>query len=225
MPRIHKIFFLLALFLASFSTLILFKQNVTDLAFLPAVSENSKVLIPPSGTEPCQQTWLRTAAGSANRSYFIPPEDVSRLLACDEPYVSLISAIQPKNYQAASMAVSLYPENPHVWFWLGDTIQTVAPATALAAFSHVVSLEPTNGLAWCRIGTIDEKVGQTQTATDAYLRCCLNSDPEVKGCFGAGQMMEKLGNLRQAIVYYRMSTWDKSLQRADVLESKLNPVK
>ena len=56
---------------------------------------------------------------------------------------------------------------------------------------------------------------------NAFAECCGNNDPGVNGCWGAGRMMEKEGNIPQAIYYYRLSHWSTSLQRADTLEKFL----
>jgi tetratricopeptide (TPR) repeat protein len=224
MSRIHKILFLLVFILAAFSpqgVLALFRQNLVDLAYLPAATENSKDLSHPFGPETCRQTWLRTAAGSADPAYFIPPGDVAAILGCGTEYVSLLSAIQPANYEVASLAVARYPDNPSAWFWLGQTAEAFDWKIAQEAYSHMVQLEPSNGLAWCRLAEHYENYGQFQAAADAYLSCCRNGDPGYIGCSGAGRMMEKLGNPRQAIAYYRLSKWPKAQERADALESQL----
>jgi len=39
----------------------------------------------------------------------------------------------------------------------------------------------------------------------------------------AGRMMERLGNMPQAIAYYRLSHWEWPLKRAQELEASLNP--
>jgi len=220
MSRIHKILFLLAFIFVAILIPGLFKQNLAYLPYLPAVPANAQAL---SHTNPetCEQTWMRTAAGSANPAYFIPPGDVAALLECGASYVSLLSAIQPMNYEDASLAVARYPDNPTFWFWLGETERTTAPQAALEVYSRVLQLEPTNGLAWCRLGEYYEKAKQLQTAVDAYLSCCQNGDPSSAGCLGAGRMMVKLGNPRQAIVYYRLSKSDNVQKLADKLESQL----
>ena len=97
------------------------------------------------------------------------------------------------------------------------------PQAALAAYSRVVQLQPSNGLAWCRLGLVNEKTGQTLPAVDAYLGCCRNGNSGANGCYGAGRMMEKLGDPRKAIEYYRLSSYVDSLQRADELEKQLKP--
>jgi hypothetical protein len=63
-----------------------------------------------------------------------------------------------------------------------------------------------------------------EQAANAYLNCCLNGDPGSNGCYGAGCMMERLGNLPQAIAYYyRLSCWEEAQNRADELERQANP--
>jgi tetratricopeptide (TPR) repeat protein len=223
MSRIHKILFLLAFILAAFSLQgvpAIFRQNLADLAYLPAL-ERSPALSHPSAPETCHQTWLRTAAGSADPAYFIPPVDVAALLGCGAPYVSLLGAIQPASYADATLAVARYPDDPDAWFWLGETAQAVAPQAALAAYSRVVQLEPSNGLAWCRLGLRYQVTGQLQAAVEAYLSCCRNGDPGSNGCYGAGAIMEKLGDPRLAVEYYRLSKYEGAQKRADELESQL----
>ena len=59
---------------------------------------------------------------------------------------------------------------------------------------NTVSLAPKNGLAWCRLGYSYEQTHELEQAATAYLNCCLNGDRGSNGCYGAGRVMEQLGN-------------------------------
>ena len=221
MLRIHKILFSLSFILIAVTILGLFRQNLISLPYMSAVSAISKPTTL-SASETCQQSWLRVAASSANPSYFIQPGDVSVLLDCGLEYASLLSAIQPHNYEYAFIAAARYPDDPDIWLWLGDASGSTVPQTAILAYSHVVQLQPANGLAWCLLAKRYENAKQPQAALNAYIPCCHNGDPGSYGCYGAGRLLEKLGTPQQAIAYYRLSQWDKSLKRADVLQAQLN---
>ena len=86
-----------------------------------------------------------------------------------------------------------------------------------------MELAPRDALAWCRLGVSYEGLQEFETAAQHFLKYCRNGDPGRNGCFAAGRMMEKLGNLAQAITYYRLSRLEESLGRAAELEKQRNP--
>jgi len=123
----------------------------------------------------------------------------------------------------ALLATQYYPDSSKAWFWLGEATAPTDHLGARQAYLRTVALAPRYGLAWCRLGRNYESNSELEKATEAWLNCCLNGDPGKNGCYGAGRMMEQLGNPQQAIEYYRRSHWEGALNRADELEKQLIP--
>ncbi|NIR63768.1 MAG: hypothetical protein GWO10_08350, partial [candidate division Zixibacteria bacterium] len=121
----------------------------------------------------------------------------------------------------ASRAAELYPEQSISWFWLGELANT-GPDRFLAAFyfERSMLLNPSDGLAWCRLGRIYEGQEMFEDSFQAYAQCCQNGDPGSHGCFGAGRLSEKLGNIPMAIEYYQRSHHEPALDRAEELEAE-----
>jgi tetratricopeptide (TPR) repeat protein len=154
---------------------------------------------------------------SAQRQAFV------QALGCSPEYLSLIQAVLPKDKDMARLATQDYPESAKAWFWLGEAAVLTDLQETRQAYLHTVSLAPHNGLAWCRLGNNYQQTGELEKATEAYLSCCMNADPGKNGCVNAGRMMEQLGNLKQAIEYYRLSRWEEALKRAQELEALVSP--
>jgi tetratricopeptide (TPR) repeat protein len=85
-------------------------------------------------------------------------------------------------------------------------------------YAESARLNPSDGLAWCRLGWVEEAQERLPSALDAFWQCCQNGDPGSNGCYSAGRVAEKLGDIPAAIRYYRLSHWSPALQRADELE-------
>ncbi len=170
----------------------------------------------------CQDSWLKTMA---LRNAGGQPQDATweTFLSCGPDYLPLLQGIQPNNRGVADQASILYPENAQVWFWVGEIDNSKDQTAALVDYQKAVSLNPSMGVAWCRIGRSLENSMRTQDAVNAFLNCCRLGDAGENGCFGAGRMEEKLGNPQKAIEYYRLSFWDGALKRAAELEKQLNP--
>ena len=142
------------------------------------------------------------------------------LLACPSQYLAMMSFQRPADQDLAGQAVRQNPSDPAAWFWLANAQEATNSPAALDSYLKVVGLDPTDGLAWCRLGFGYEGLDQVEPARDAFLKCCQNEDPGSNGCFGAGRMEEKLGNPRQAILDYRLSRWDGALKKANALAAE-----
>jgi tetratricopeptide (TPR) repeat protein len=178
----------------------------------------------PLETKSCAQKWLSGVVAGKRGDLANQRQIWIQSLACSQQYLSMLRAKVPQDQELASLATQLYPRSAQAWFWLAETS---APADrsvgARQAYLRVVELDPQSGLAWCRLGVNYEISHEYGNATQGFLKCCQNGDPGRNGCFGAGRMMEKLGNLTQAITYYRLSRFDVAQQRADELEIQISP--
>lgn len=147
-------------------------------------------------------------------------DNQSNLLECTPNSIDWLMLSVPQREDLAQRAVQLYPDQPRAWFWLGELATTTGDSLqAEKDFAESVRLDPTYGLAWCRLGGLKERQGQINTAEEAYLQCCENGDPGSNGCYGAGRMAEKLNDVPAAIQFYRRSHWSGALQRAEALET------
>jgi tetratricopeptide (TPR) repeat protein len=176
-----------------------------------------------STTSDCSHVWLVGIAAGQRAGRSAQRQAMVQALGCSPAYLSLVQAIYPKDQEMAQLATQYYTESSKAWFWLGETKAPTDQLAALQAYLRTVALAPYNGLAWCRLGYGYEQMDDLEQATNAFLNCCRNNDPGSHGCYGAGLMMEQLGNLPQAIAYYRLSHWEGALKRAQELEASLKP--
>jgi tetratricopeptide (TPR) repeat protein len=171
----------------------------------------------------CSHIWLVGRAAGQRGDRIAQRQAFMQALGCSPVYRSLVQTILPEDQDLARLTTQYYPESSEAWFWLGEASTPSDPQGARQAYLKTLTLSPHNGLAWCRLGLNYEKNSEFDKAADAWLNCCLNGDPGANGCYGAGRMMERLGNLPQAIVYYRLSVWETAQNRADELEKQLSP--
>jgi len=152
-----------------------------------------------------------------------PPDietNLNKLLGCSPRAVDWLFLIAPQRTDLAYRASQLFPQEARIWLWLGDLARTDEDLElADKYFTESTRLDPYSGLAWCRLGGVKEKQELFVDAVDAFWQCCQNGDPGSHGCYGAGRMAEKLGDIPNAIRYYRRSHFSRALERADELEA------
>jgi len=169
----------------------------------------------------CGHIWL-VAAQAGRRGDLAGQRRIwEQALGCSPNNVSILRALLPQDMDMALLATQYYPDHSETWFWLGEAVAPTDHLGARQAYLRTVALAPRYGLAWCRLGRNYESNSELEKATEAWLNCCLNGDPGSNGCYGAGRMMEQLGDPQQAIEYYRRSHWEGALNRADELEKQL----
>ncbi len=175
-------------------------------------------MLKPIAGDDCRVVWQVILMAYANNDRSEIEADWKHLLDCTPNAIDWLFEMFPEREDMAGEAAILYPKEPLAWFWLGEQAnQAVNPQRALQYYSETIRLDPANGLAWCRLGNIHEDQEQLQTAMVDYWQCCLNGDRGSNGCYGAGRIAEKLGDIPAAIQYYRHSHWLPALQRADAL--------
>jgi len=196
-------------------------ENLRHVGYLSPNSSNlSAAKDRPSAS--CREDWLRAMStrSAGENEDAIPWQD---FLACGPDYLPLLRAVQPRNGPLAEKALESHPDDPELWIWLGDITFFSDPPKALHSFQKAVDLEPMNGAAWCRLGNSMNYNQLPQDATGAYMTCCRLEDPGYKGCYGAGRVYEKLGDIPAAIAAYRLSADPKARQRAAELEAQVEP--
>jgi hypothetical protein len=219
------------------------QRNRADLGVLKGILADKVFLARPilslSGLDQvdCRAGWLLGLA--YDRLGMVAARDRAwqTALACSSNYLSFFLALKIDNQKLAEESTLLYPESPYSWFWYADTLTDKAslddwtkPSNPLdldrlvLAYRKGLSLDPGNGLRWRRLGDILH-VSDPQAAIQAYLQSCYHGDPGVNGCYRAGLTAEKLGDLENAVAYYRLSKWSGSLEQADRLEQQLQEQK
>lgn len=171
----------------------------------------------------CPEKWMRGMAAGQRGEFVKQRQALVWALACGPEYVSLVQAVAPQDAELAQVAAEKHPENAKAWYWLGEASAPLDYLVARRAYLKTVELDAYQGWAWCRLGRNYESTEEYEEAKAAFLNCCYNGDPGSNGCYGAGRMMEKLGNIPQAIEYYRLSRWEGALARADELEAGGKP--
>ena len=144
-----------------------------------------------------------------------------KALACSPSSLPILKVILLEDVDLAREAVRIYPKNYLAWFWLGDTLSPSDPSAAKQAYLQSVSLSPYYALAWCRLGSFYRKEENYKEALDAFTNCCYDGDPGSNGCYGAGKVLEILGDPQRAIKFYRRSHWEVALNRAKELAKEL----
>ena len=170
-----------------------------------------------SSSQLCQDDWLRTML-LWNTSKPVELNSWKMYLACGHDYLAILHVVQSGNLALAESASQMYPGDPGVWIWLGDITIYADPETAAEQFRKGIDLDPSNGTAWCKLGNALSYTKKLQESVDSFLTCCRMGDPGNKGCWGAGRVYERLGDIPSAIHAYRQSTLPLALKRAVDLE-------
>lgn len=145
------------------------------------------------------------------------------VMACGRVYVQMALALREPDLPLVELALKHHPKIVKWWVLKGDLLWASDPAAAGAAYARAVTISPYYALGWCRVGrTFENLSADYRQAQEAYLKCCEYGDPGKHGCYGAGRMMEQLGDPLKAIEYYRLSRWEGALRRADELERELS---
>ena len=106
-------------------------------------------------------------------------------------------------------------------FVLATILSDSDPNRAIQLFRQGLHHMPGDGVRWSYLAYLLSET-DPQAAFEAFLRSCNLDDPGAHGCYGAGRMMEQLGDPQRAIEYYRRSHFEKALARADELEARLS---
>jgi tetratricopeptide (TPR) repeat protein len=171
----------------------------------------------------CSEIWFNGMASGRRGDQAAQRRAFEQALGCSPEYISMVQAVMSADQGLAELATQRYPDQINAWFWLGDAAASVGPLAARPSYLRILAISPQNGLAWCRLGSTYEQTGEYEKAVEAFLSCCLNGDPGANGCYHAGGNMERLGDFKQAIAYYRLSRWQGALDRAQELEKSLEP--
>jgi tetratricopeptide (TPR) repeat protein len=125
----------------------------------------------------------------------------------------------------AELGLDQLAQSDQLWsieaqFIFAHVIALEQPEQAIVLYRQALQRRPLDGLRWRELGDLLVE-NEPQAAIAAYLESCYNGDPGSHGCYNAGLTAEKLGDLPDAIRYYRLSKWSGALERAAALEAQL----
>ncbi|MFO7663999.1 MAG: O-antigen ligase family protein [Chloroflexota bacterium] len=144
------------------------------------------------------------------------------LLPCTDRYTSYMAKAAPGDTMLARKAIAVNPGDAPAYFWLAGALTHEAPDEAIALYRQGLSLAPDDGFQWQRLADL-LATSDPAAAEQAYYQSCLHGDPGANGCWRAGGLAEARGEVKQAIVYYRLSNFPEARSRADRLEAQLPP--
>lgn len=196
-----------------------FRQAFVAALGQPADYRRSLELLEPVAEQDCRIHWQISVLALRIDNEPDIETDLHKMLECSPRAVDWLYLIAPLRSDLALQAASLYPGEARTWLWLGDLAQSNGDlARASQYFAESTRHDPVYGLAWCRLGRVDEQRGLLEEAVGAFWQCCQNGDPGSHGCYGAGRVSEQLGDIPNAIRYYRRSHFPPALERAAELE-------
>lgn len=179
----------------------------------------------------CQANWFMGIIAHKRSEYTIRNSAWMASIQCDPRYIRLAYLLIPDEESIAKYAVQVQPDTAEGWFWLaemdyaiwrGSEIRDLSEQDQIDAiryFKEGLQSDPKDGLRWRELGDLLVN-DNPQAAIDAYLQSCFNGDPGYNGCRLAGSTAEKLGDIDNAIKYYRYSRWEDVLNRASELEAQ-----
>ena len=141
-----------------------------------------------------------------------------RVLDETAEYLPLFRQQQPTSNALSAHAKSRWPDEPLACFWLSESLETEDAERSVEILREGLVLDPAAGREWIRLGEMLQNTGDSEGALLAYGNACRNGDPGANGCIRAGAISEELGNLPEALHYYRMSNWGPSRERANELD-------
>jgi hypothetical protein len=185
----------------------------------------------------CRLKWylsfVEDTKGNLSRRYLLWQE----VLRCEPIFINFLAIILPEDQELAHTAIELHPRSAESWFWLVDAlIESEGSSTYLRPqkeenrskliqlYIRGLEVDPYDSLRWRELGDLLQPVDK-KAAIEAYLQSCFTGDIGSNGCFRAGQTAEELGDIENAIRYYRYSRWTNALKRADKLEASIDLTK
>ena len=168
----------------------------------------------------CQVYWFIWLAKRRQMDDRIIERISPKVMQCSGAYIQMMRRISPENIALATEAVYYQPNLAESWFWLADLSSVQDPELAIDYFEIGLEIDPLSGRNWIELGRLLESRDQLK-ALEAFLIACHLDDPGKHGCYGAGRVAEKIGDLQNAMAYYRLSTWPPVREKADRLEESL----
>jgi len=170
----------------------------------------------------CHKNWLEAVS-----LYYKPNEEVSReffikAIYCSEFHLHLVKKFLPRDKLLAELAIKEYPNITIGLYWLIDCIDKQEEETILSLYHQIVSMNPEDGYAWRPIGRDYEQKKMFDEALRAYILSCNNNDPFGSACHSAAVLFENKGDMVNALKFYKLSRWEKSIPEIERLEKSIS---
>ncbi len=176
----------------------------------------------------CRTDWLKGIIKAQSVADPLKNEDIQRALRCSGEYVVLLKHLYPSNRELAAIALEVRPDAAESWFWVAEieagyvnfnfTLVDESNRGHIASLlRNGLAIDPTDGLRWRLLGDVLIEA-DVDAAIEAYLQSCFNGDPGYNGCLRAGLAAEQVGDIENAIRYYRYSNYEVVAEKASALE-------
>ncbi len=172
--------------------------------------------------ENCRLTWFQAALAGQRFDLQSQRENWLEAMRCSPRYIPLVRKFAPQDEELAQQATQKQPASAQAWFWLAELTVEESPEQAIHYYRRGLAIDPSGGWDWVRLGRLLEE-REPLAAIQAYAHACFLDDPGLHGCYGAGYMSEKIGDIEAAIRFYRLSSFPKAQERAAELERQTSP--
>jgi tetratricopeptide (TPR) repeat protein len=201
-------------------------------AGMPAPDGMTKTLLEQAHND-CQAAWLAGFLYQAQNDRAARDAAWKQAARCDEKFIPLLQARLPEDRALAEDILAEHQDVASAWFWAANAmthwvmgrLEPVVESDrtqAIEDYRRGLALDPANGARWRELGDLYAPV-DLQEALQAYVQSCGLVDPLSHSCGQAASVYVQLGDIPNAIRYFRLSPWDWDRQKAAELESRLTP--
>ncbi|OJX38340.1 MAG: hypothetical protein BGO78_10080 [Chloroflexi bacterium 44-23] len=221
---------LLVFVLLSISFLVNLKENLNINLYSVYLAKQIYLTKPPrtslnpiegnfTGKNSCHIQWLNAISTFYKNE---PDRDLFyKTFTCMKESVDMTYFLLPKDVFLAKVAINLYPEDVNNYYWLLASLEESDVNLAAKLSKEFVVLFPTDALLWGMSGRLLWLNAQYEDALQAYINACKINDRVSNGCYYVGISYRSLGDLVEAIKYFRLSIFPSSQLEADNLEAQL----
>lgn len=167
----------------------------------------------------CTAHWRRGLIAHAKGDVSQRDAEWEAFLGCDPAGAVMVEAFLPDDLAWAERAVALAPASGEAWFWLARLLERKDPQRAAEAYARGLKRSPYDAMRWQSYGFVLMHTAGEEAALRAFIRSC---ELGGNGCRRVGAIMERRGDLRTAIQYYRADPSLMFQRYADELEAKLH---
>lgn len=136
-------------------------------------------------------------------------------------FANMVRVLNPKDLELALEAEISYPKTKDYLYWVLDSAESDIELSK-KTINELIILDPQDTVAWQRLGWLLWNNGNQEEGLQAYLKACEINDRESNGCYYVGISYRSLGDIENAIFYFRKSYWPPSWEIADQLEAEVS---
>lgn len=145
-----------------------------------------------------------------------------RGILCSDLHLELTRKFLPNDLIMAEYAQSVYPEKTMVYYWIIYSLEKPNNDQLIFIYNKILEIEPNDPYAWRPLGQIFQGLKMYDQAINAFIISCENGDPFRTACHQAAGVYELVGDPVNALKYYRISKWEKSMLEVERLEADLS---